>query len=142
MMNILLADYNISARWALRTMLEEEPGIESIVEAVDVESLFELSEKLHPDLILIDRELPSRPIEDVIADLHLLDAKIIVIVMSIDPGYERMLLKAGADAYVSKVEQPDWLLRSLRKYTLEKQKNDSVICQGRQPPKRKVRERK
>ncbi len=126
MMRILLADHHTHALWALRTMLEEESGIESVGEAVDVESLLELSEELHPDLILIDRELPGRSFEDLIVDLHLLDPKPIVIVMSSDAGYERMLLKAGADAYVSKSDQPDWLLRSLRKYRTETQKKEDL----------------
>jgi hypothetical protein len=32
------------------------------------------------------------------------------------PEYGRMLLKAGADAFVSKSDQPDWLLETLQKF--------------------------
>jgi len=115
-MRILLADQHATPRWALKTMIEEEPEFELVGEAVDVESLQHLSILHCPDLILIDRELPGGPIDDVITALHLLDPKPVVIVMSSDPGYGRLLLKAGADAFVSKGEQVDWLLRVLQKY--------------------------
>ena len=115
-MRILLADHHATPRWALKTMIEEEPEFELVGEAVDVESLQYLSILHHPDLILIDRELPGGPIDDLITALHLLAPKPVVIVMSSDPGHGRLLLKAGADAFVSKGEQVDWLLRVLHKY--------------------------
>jgi DNA-binding NarL/FixJ family response regulator len=83
-------------------MLLERPEIEAVGEAVDVNGLLSLSEKLLPDLILIDRELPGGPIEDLIAALHQLDPKPYVIIMSSEIEHSRMLLKAGADAFVSK----------------------------------------
>jgi hypothetical protein len=36
--------------------------------------------------------------------------------MSTKPEYGRMMLKAGADAFVSKSEQPEWLLETLKKF--------------------------
>ena len=65
------------------------------------------------DLILMDRALPGAPIEDQIASLHALTPKPSVIVMSSDPDYGRILLRAGADAFVSKGDQADWLLNAL-----------------------------
>ena len=115
-MRILLADHHASPRWALRTMLQEEPDIELAGESVDGESLLALAEQNRPDLVLIDRDLPGIPIEDLISTLHRLNPKTIVIVMSSDPADSRMLLRVGADAFVSKGEQPDWLITSIKKY--------------------------
>jgi hypothetical protein len=39
-----------------------------------------------------------------------------VIVMSSEFEYSRMLLKAGADAFVSKGDEPEWLVDRLYKY--------------------------
>jgi DNA-binding NarL/FixJ family response regulator len=116
MLNILLADNHANALWGLKMLLQEEPGIEVIGEAVDGESLINLSEKHHPDLILMDRDLPGGQIEDQIAALHQIQPKPIVVAMSSDPEQGRILLKAGADAFVSKGEQPEWLLQILRIY--------------------------
>jgi len=121
-MRILLADHHAPPLWALKTVLLEEPGFEVVGEAVDGESLLDLTEKHHPDLILTDRSLPGKPLENLIASLHRIIPKLVVIVMSSDPGDGRLALKAGADAFVSKGEQPDWLLDSLRKYVIPTRK--------------------
>jgi DNA-binding NarL/FixJ family response regulator len=44
------------------------------------------------------------------------EPKPIVVVMSSHPENGRMLLKAGADAFVSKSDQPGWLLETLQKF--------------------------
>jgi len=127
MMHILLADHHANALWALKTLLQEEPGLEVVGEAVDGENLINLSEMHHPDLILIDRDLPGSPIEDLIAMLHRTVPKPTVIVMSSNPEHGRLLLKAGADAFVSKGEQPDWLLDILRSYRKRAQNKEVPI---------------
>ena len=116
MLRILLADHHTHVLRALKTMLLESPEIVAVGEAVDVNGLLSLSEKLLPDLILIDRELPGGPIEDLITALHQLDPKPYVIIMSSEIEHSRMLLKAGADAFVSKGDQPEWLLDTLLKF--------------------------
>jgi DNA-binding NarL/FixJ family response regulator len=116
MIHILLADHHANALWALKTLIQEEPGLEVVGEADDGQSLIDLSSALYPDLILIDKDLPGNPIENLIAALHLLKPRPTVIVMSSDPEYGRMMLRAGADAFVSKGDQVDWLLQILRNY--------------------------
>ena len=115
-MRIILADHNVQALWALMVMLEEEPEFDLIGEAADSESLLTLAEEQTVDLILVDRELPGAYIEDLIASLHTLKPRPLVIAMSSDSEHSRMLLRAGADAFVSKGDQPEWLLRILRRY--------------------------
>jgi DNA-binding NarL/FixJ family response regulator len=97
-------------------LIQEEPGFEVVGEAIEGESLMNLGEKLRPDLILVDGDLPGVPVGDLIGALHRIKSHPIVIMVSSDPGQGRMLLKAGADAFVSKGDQPDWLLESLHKY--------------------------
>ena len=125
-MRILLADHHTSPRWALRIMLKEESDIELVGEAIDWDSLIAIAKQNRPDLILMDRDLPGMLVEDMITDLHQLKPKPVVIVMSSDPADSRMLLRVGADAYVSKGEQPDWLIQSIRKYIKSTQKREET----------------
>jgi len=128
-MRILLADHHASPLWALKTMLVEEPEFDVTGEAADGNCLLDLTEKNRPDLILMDRGLPGKPLENLIASLHLIIPELVVIVMSSDPGDGRSALRAGADAFVSKGDQPDWLLASLRKYIkpTQKKKDEGTI---------------
>ena len=115
-MRILLADHHAQPRWALKVLLEEEPDFDLIGEAVDMCDLLALAEKQVPDLVLMDKALPGDSIENMIAMLHALVPIPIVIVMSSEFEFSRVVLKAGADAFVSKGDQPDWLLEKLHKY--------------------------
>ena len=100
-MRIILADHHTQVLWALKTTLQEEPGI---------------------DLIW----LPGMLIGDQIATLHALKPKPIVIIMSSKSEDSRMALSAGADAFVSKADQPEWLLNTLRKYAKQVKANGKI----------------
>ena len=114
-MRVLLADNHAQALWGLKAMFEEQPGLNLVGEAVDAENLLMVAKKSSADLVLVDCELPGSPIADLITSLHKLEPRPIVIVMSSEIENSRALLKAGADAFVSKGE-PDWLLEILHTY--------------------------
>ena len=115
-MRIILADQYAQSRWALKIVLQEETDFVLIGVVEDAQGLIALSKNNTADLYLIDRKLPGSPIEDLLDNLHALDPRPFVIVMSSEPGYSRMMLKAGADAFVSKSDQPDWLFEMLHKF--------------------------
>ena len=123
-MRIILADHHTEPRWALKSMLDEEPGLELVGEAVDTQGLLRLVEKHPAELILLDEQLPGNAIEDLINHLHRFDPKPIVIVMSSDFTCSRRILQAGADSFVSKADQPEWLLQTLRKYVQHENMKD------------------
>ncbi len=125
-MRILLADHHVHPRWALKTMLEEQPEFDLVGEAVDAQGLLMMAEEHTPDLVLIDRELPGSPIEDMIDRLHALKPKPIVVVMSSESQSSRVILKAGADAFVSKGDEPYWLLEKLHKYAIQVKEEDAI----------------
>ena len=115
-MHIILADPNQKALWALRTLLDEEPDIEVIGEATNAQRLQSLAENSSVDMVLMDRRLPGARIGAQIEALHALEPRPAVIVMSSDSEDGRYVLNAGADAFLSKGEGPDWMLRVLRHY--------------------------
>jgi DNA-binding NarL/FixJ family response regulator len=115
-MRIILADPHPQALWALKTTLQEKPEFDIIGEAIDADGLLALVGASPPDLALIDWELPGWSIEDLITEMHACKPRPIVVMMSTKSERGSMLLKAGADAFVSKSDQPDWLLETLQKY--------------------------
>jgi DNA-binding NarL/FixJ family response regulator len=115
-MRILLADHHPQALWALKTMLSEKPGFDVTGEAADADTLLALALLNPPDLVLVDCDLPGKLISDTIVELHAYVPRPIVVVMGSKPEIGRLLLKAGADAFVSKSDQPDWLLETLQKF--------------------------
>jgi DNA-binding NarL/FixJ family response regulator len=115
-MRIILADQHPHSRWALKAALQEETAFVLVGVVEDAQSLLILTEDHSADLFLVDRKLPGSPIEELIESLHGLEPRPYVIVMSTASEYSRMMLKAGADAFVSKSDQPDWLLETLRKF--------------------------
>ena len=115
-MRILLADHHPQALWALSTTLQEKSDFEIAGEAKNADELLTMAAQNPLDLALIDWELPGRSIDELIAELHACKPKPIVVVMGSQPEYGRLMLKAGADAFVSKGDQPDWLLETLQKF--------------------------
>ena len=115
-MQIMLADHHTQALWALKTMFQEKPEFDITGEAIDADGLLALVTVNPPDLVLIDWELPGSSIEDLINEMHACIPRPIVVVMSSKSEYGNMLLKAGADAFISKSDQPAWLLEILCKY--------------------------
>ena len=115
-MRIILADPIQKTLWALKTLLDEEPDMEVVGEAAHAQQLLDVAKKSSPDLVLLERRLPGSEIEPLIAGLHALEPRPFVVVMSTDTNDSRFVLKAGADAFLSKGERPDWLLTVLRQY--------------------------
>jgi len=115
-MRIILADHHAQSLWALKAILNEQPAFDLVGAVEDTHNLLKLADKHTADLFLVDRTLPGGLIEDLITSLHALDPRPLVVVMSSESEYSRMVLKAGADAFVSKGDEPSWLLQTLLKF--------------------------
>lgn len=113
-MRVLLADENANVRWALRTALREEGGLNLVGEVTNSQNLLSQAEALQPDLILLEWELPGQAGEIVIRGLRSLAEGSRVIVLSSQSGSRGAALAAGADAFVSKADGPEQLMAALR----------------------------
>lgn len=114
-MRILLADDESRVRSALRLLLEQELGEQVVGEAVDGASLVEIVHQTRPDLLLLDWELP-RLVETTVAVLRAILPSLKIIVLSGRP--EKIpppALTASVDAFLSKSDPPDRLLKVLRR---------------------------
>jgi DNA-binding NarL/FixJ family response regulator len=115
-MRIILADHHPEPLAALSALLDELPEFDLIGETADGQGLLVLAGKHAADLVLMDSDLPGITIEDLITRLHALEPSPIVLGMSSEFENSRRMLKSGADAFVSKGDEPEWLLEKLHKY--------------------------
>jgi DNA-binding NarL/FixJ family response regulator len=114
-MRVLLADGHTNVRWALRTAIREEAGLIVIGEAYNGQTLLSQAQDLHPDLILLEWELPGTPTGGaLLSALQDLDLQARVVVLSRQPEAGLSALSAGADLFVNKADGPGQLLAALR----------------------------
>lgn len=113
-MNILLADHRSKVRYALRVLLEQQPGWTVIGEAADAGELFARTQRLLPDLILVDSGLPGLDEAGWLARLRQICPPVRIVVMSEQPGQTSDDPAAFSDAYASKVNPPERLLSVIR----------------------------
>jgi two-component system, NarL family, response regulator LiaR len=113
---VLLVDDHAIVRKGLRALIDREEGIEVVGEAEDGERAVLLADRLRPDVILMDLEMPGvGGIEAAqrISAAHP-DAKIVVLTSHAAEEDVFPALKAGALGYLLKHSAPDDVLRAIR----------------------------
>lgn len=109
-MRILLADHRPKVRFALRALLEQQPGVKVVGEAADARDLLAQIKATCPDLVLLDWKLRGLAAVDLLVALRRVCPDVVVIALSGIPEARRAALDAGADAFVSKTDPPERLL--------------------------------
>ena len=123
MVRILLADDNPEIRSALRLLLETRLDLEVITEARDMEHVLAQVEDTHPDLIILDWELPGRPTRERVSVLRALVPGLKIFIINTQPEIQQQVLAEGADAFICKTDPPVKLLEVLQKLILGLDKN-------------------
>jgi len=101
-MRVLLADDQPRVRFALRVLLERQPELKVVGEAIAVEGLLVQTEATRPDLLLLAWELPGLAAVGSLSALRRICPGLFVIALSGRPEARRAALAAGADAFVSR----------------------------------------
>lgn len=112
-MRILLADDQPQVRFALRVLLERQPGLTVVGEAADAETLLSQAGAVCPDLVLLGWELPGPAMNGLLLALRETCPKVLVIALSGRLEAHQAALSAGADAFVSKSDPPERLLAAI-----------------------------
>ena len=112
-MRILLADHRERVRFALRTLLGRQPGLDIVAEARGVEELIVQVAVTQPDLVLFDWEPQVEEVAHIPAVLRWICPGLVIIALSGRPEARHAALAAGVDAFVSKVDPPERLLSAV-----------------------------
>ncbi len=112
---ILVVDDHPMVREGLRSMLDGD-GVEVVAEAATGAEAVRFAAEQHPDIVLLDLELPDMDGLAVLRRIREVDARlpVLVVTMHQDVGLVRRAVKAGATGYVLKGVGRQELLASIR----------------------------
>jgi two-component system response regulator NreC len=114
---VVIADDHAVVRRGLRQVLEAEGGFELVAEAGDIEAARRYVRGHHPDVLVLDLNLPGglslRDIPAIRAECP--DTQIVVLTMQNEPAYARQALGAGALGYVLKEAAEAELVEAIRR---------------------------
>jgi len=125
-MRLLLADDQPKARFALRTLLRFQTGLTIVGEAATADGLLALAEQTSPDVVLLGWGLRGSPMDALLPALRRICPHLYVIALSSRPEARDAALTAGADAFVSKIDPPERLLKAIADYEPLKQHKEEV----------------
>ena len=118
-MRVLLADDQVWLRSALRLLLEHQPNLEVVGEVASASAVPAALARLHPDLLLLDWELPDLKTmaarQRLITTLRSLQPQLYIIALTSDQAGKNAHLAADVDAFVSKAEPPHYLLAAIQR---------------------------
>ena len=114
--NIVISDDNALFREGLRKLLEAEPGIQIVGEAVDGEETVKVVHQLKPHVLLLDLSLPKLSGLEVLAELSKLELQTRTIMLTAAIEREQVVeaLQLGVRGIVLKHSALQLLLKSIR----------------------------
>jgi len=115
-LRVLLADDHGIVRRGLRSLLETEPGLAVVAEAVDGLEALRLCAEHQPDCLILDVAMPKLNGIEVAARAQKLERppRVIILSMHADESYILRALAAGARAYLLKDATDEDLLPAVR----------------------------
>jgi DNA-binding NarL/FixJ family response regulator len=113
---IILVDDHQLMRDGLQRLLCDEPDIEVVGSTGDPKETFVLTQNLHPDLVLLDIELPGIDGIQLTRELHKQFPKLKIAILSVHTEPERIksALQAGVVGYLSKSNAYSELLKAIQ----------------------------
>jgi DNA-binding NarL/FixJ family response regulator len=114
-MRLVLCDDHRMMRDGLRVILENA-GLEVVGEAADGREAVQLTEKLLPDIVVMDIMMPELNGMDATRAIHARcpEVKVIGLSMTAEPRYVETLLAAGAAGYLLKSSAAEELLEAVQ----------------------------
>jgi len=109
-MKVLIADPQPTVRHALSIWINRQPGWEVVGEACSSNDLLDGLDQLAPELVILDRDLPGMPAEDLVPLLRQASKRVVIILLTSDPVECSQTGTPGVDFYVSKVDPPNRML--------------------------------
>jgi len=118
MIRVVLADDQALVRAGFRSLLEAEPDIEVVGEAVDGATAVVVTAETRPDVVLMDIRMPGvdglEATRRIVADPVLADVRVVILTTFDLDEYVFEALRTGASGFLVKDTEPVELLRGVR----------------------------
>ena len=116
---VVIADDHAVVRTGLKMVLDAEQGIEVVAEAGDVEAALRAVRAYHPDVLVLDLNMPGESSLQAIPRFieQAPETAIVVLTMQQDPAFAREALRSGARGYVLKEAADAELVQAVRMAT-------------------------
>jgi DNA-binding NarL/FixJ family response regulator len=114
MTTVLLLEWPLSVRRALRARLSLEQDLVVVGEADDASQAVRLSEELAPDVVLVDAEMPDLDLVALVSELGRQPARPAVVVLSLHAGAAEHQLFDTSARVIGKHESLPALVRLLQ----------------------------
>jgi DNA-binding NarL/FixJ family response regulator len=111
MLSVILADDETAIRSALALVLKQKLSIQNLSEAANMDELLVKIREAGTAAVLLDWELPGLAAGGGLAALRQGHPGLKVVALSARPEARQLALAAGVDAFVSKTEPPDTMLK-------------------------------
>jgi len=113
---VLLADDHAVLRAGLRALLNSQPDLEVVGEAADGDEVLRVSERVQPDIVLMDITMPGTDGLEATRRLKRRQPQVRVIVLTMheDEEFLRQVLAAGGSGYMLKKAAESELLSAIR----------------------------
>jgi DNA-binding NarL/FixJ family response regulator len=128
---VLLADDHAVVRAGICQFLEQADDIEVVAEADDGQEAMELIEEHHPDVAVLDIQMPKASGIEVTRWIRVHHREVVVLILTAfdDDPYVMAVLQAGANGYVLKTASPEEIIRAVRDVHAGKSALDAEIVQ-------------
>lgn len=110
---VLIADDHVSSRKGLKALLATSPEVELVGDAADGREAVRLVEEHQPDVVLMDAKMPVMDGLEATRIIKSCNPDCRIIVLTISASYQADAVAAGADAFLSKADSPQHLLRTV-----------------------------
>ena len=113
---VLIMDDHPIFRRGIRWILDSAPDIEVISEAENGQEAIDLADRLSPDVVLVDINLPGMNGLEIARVIKRRDPRMRIVVLSVSEDDEQLFnaIKVGAAAYAQKGIAPEELMRIIR----------------------------
>ncbi|MEM6894198.1 MAG: response regulator transcription factor [Bacteroidota bacterium] len=117
MIKVLIADNHPIVRLGIKTVVETSADMEVIADVATTAELFEVLEKVSPDVVMLEMDIPEM---NGIAALRALkqdfpDVKTLMYSGQSEDVYALSTIRAGAFGYLSKTADLDYIISAVRK---------------------------
>jgi DNA-binding NarL/FixJ family response regulator len=145
---LILVDDHAVVRAGIRHILQTAPDIQIVGEACDGAEAIAMVDALHPDVLLLDVEMPVLNGTEVARWLQEAKSPVKVLALSAydDKHYVQELLRNGVDGYLTKDEAPSYIIEAVRRVARGEQgwisrrvaAQIAAIKRGEESPKEKA----